>query len=161
MSREFQTRRRAVPGASNRKRDGSSDAGVTLLEVTLAVAIFAVTFGVAAQSLVSFYVNMDMQNQRVIAVNHCQSVFSAMRTLRDASPNTAKTPNNCQGAILAAFPTGAETNGPASLKGSKAIINYEDAKATANPLIPTVTVRWQDLRGHTCTVALSSAITDR
>lgn len=161
MSREFRTLGLAVPRACSREWASSSEAGVTLLEVTLAVAIFAVTFGVAAQSLVSFYVNMDMQNQRIVAVNHCQSVFSAMRSVRDASPNSAKVPNNCQTAVLAAFPSGTVKNGPVALKDAKVTVTYEDAKTTANPLIPTVTLRWQDLRGHTCTIALSSAITDR
>jgi type II secretory pathway pseudopilin PulG len=155
MSRETRTEKPQT------KRRLSSDAGVTLFEVTLAVAIFFVTVGVAAQSLVSFYAHMDMQNQRVIAVNHCQSVLSAMRNLRDASPNSAENPSHFQEAILAAYPSGTEKDGPGALKGAKVKVTYDDPRATVNPLTPTVTLWWQDLRGHPCTVALSSAITDR
>ena len=162
MSRRFRLRKAPSPvPPSQRTRAMSSNAGVTLLEMTIAVAIFAIAVGAAAQTLVSFYATMDMQNQRVVAINHCRSVLSNMRNLRDTFPNSTANPNNFQNAILNAFPAEVETNGPAGLNNAKVTVSYEDARAAANPLSPTVTLRWRDLRGHTCTVALSSAITDR
>jgi len=145
------------------RRDGipRDNAGFTLLEITMGVAIFAVTVGVAAQSLLSFYTVMDMQNQRVVAVNHCRGILSAMRNLRDANPNSADAPTAFQTAVLNAFPDGTEMAGPGQLREATAMVSYEDPTATANPLVPTVTLTWLDLRGHTMTLAVTSAITDR
>lgn len=135
--------------------------GFTLLEITVGMAIFAVTVGVAAQSLLSFYTVMDMQNQRVVAVNHCRGVLSAMRNLRDANPNSVDTPTAFQTAVLNAFPDGTEMAGPSQLREATVEISYEDPTVNANPLVPTVTLRWQDLRGHAMTLGVTSAITDR
>jgi len=150
------------PWAARRKSGAwFSNEGVSLLELTLAVAIFVIAVGAAAQALVSFYVTMDMQNQRVVAINHCRSALSNMRNLRDTFPNSATAPNNFQNAVLAAYPAGVETDGPAALSNSKVTVSYEDANPTANPLVPTVRVEWRDLRGRTCALSLSSAISDR
>jgi type II secretory pathway pseudopilin PulG len=138
-----------------------SNAGVTLLELTLAVAIFVVAVGATAQTLVSFYATMDVQNQRVVAINHCRSVLSNMRNLRDGFPNTTTLPNNFQTAVLNAYPAGFEADGPTGLRQSKVTISYASAQITANPLEPTVTIEWYDLRGHKCQMALSSALTDK
>ena len=138
-----------------------SSEGVTLLELTIAVAIFVVAVGASAQILVSFYATMDMQSQRVVAINHCRSLLSDMRNLRDAFPNSATTPTNFQSAVLAKYPPGAKLEGPARLTRASVTVNYEDANPTANPLAPTVVMEWRDMRGHTCTISLSSAITDR
>jgi type II secretory pathway pseudopilin PulG len=152
----------ALPcGLQPRRVAWFSSEGVTLLELTLAVAIFVIAVGASAQALISFYVTMDMQNQRVVAVNHCRGVLSNMRNLRDAFPNSATTPSNFQSAVLAAYPAAVETDGPAALSSSKVTVSYEDTNLTANPLVPTVMVHWHDLRGRTCTVTLSSAISDR
>ncbi len=56
--------------------------GMALLEMMLAVGIFAVAVGVTATALSSFYVNMDSQQQRMIAVQSCQSVLGAIREKR-------------------------------------------------------------------------------
>ena len=153
----------SVTPCSSRPNKGAwlSSEGVSLLELTLAVAIFVIAVGAAAQALVSFYVTMDMQNQRVVAINHCRSALSNMRNLRDTFPNSATAPNNFQNAVLAAYPAGVETDGPAALSNSKVTVSYEDTNLTANPLVPTVRVEWLDLRGRTCALSLSSAISDR
>lgn len=135
--------------------------GFTLLELTIAVAIFAVAIGVAAQTLISFYAAMDVQNQRVIAVNHCRGILSDMRILRDRNPNSADDPTNFQDSILSAYPEGVEMTGPEQLPMSRVVVNYENAAAASNPLVPTVQVRWNDMRGHPVSVSMSSAITDR
>lgn len=56
--------------------------GITLVEVLMAVAIFAVVVGVTASSLVSFYVTMDVQEQRIEAVQSCRAVLGALREQR-------------------------------------------------------------------------------
>lgn len=140
---------------------GKSTSGVTLLELTMAIAIFAITMGVAAQGLVSFYVTLDMQNQRVVAVNQCLSTISDMRNLRDANPSTPDDPNNFQTSILDRYEDGWEQPGPVQLRDSKVSVTYEDADPGANPLVPTVHLEWKDLRGRVMTQRLTSAITDR
>jgi type II secretory pathway pseudopilin PulG len=56
--------------------------GVTLIEITMAVAIFAGVIGVTAQSLISFYVSIDMQEQRMEGVAACRSVMDSLREKR-------------------------------------------------------------------------------
>ena len=135
--------------------------GLTLLELTLAVAIFAIAIGVAAQTLISFYATMDMQHQRTVAIQHGRSILSDMRTVRDAHPNTDEEPTNFQTNVLAAFPDGTTMTGPPELTNSEAEITYEDASVSANPLVPTVAVRWDDLRGRRITASVSTALTDQ
>jgi len=143
-----------------RKHAFGNCSGVTLLEITFAVAIFAVAVAVAAQSLISFYANMDLQNQRIVATNHCRAIFSDMRNIRSANPNSPSNPNNFQTNILAAYPHDSVSAGPTQLTGSQVIVTYENPSQLANPLIPTVEIQWQDLRGHTAVITMTTAITD-
>jgi prepilin-type N-terminal cleavage/methylation domain-containing protein len=135
--------------------------GVTLLELMFAVAIFAAAIGATAQCLVSFYANMDVQRQRVIATNMCRATLSDMRGLRDTYPNTTTLPTNFQTHVLAQFPDNTEITGSSLLPGSRIKVTYEDPNATANPLVPTVRVQWTDLRGHDVSATVTSALTDR
>lgn len=64
------------------RRADKGTAGFTLLEVTLAVGIFAAVIGVTAQALMSFYMTLDLQEQRIEAINSCRSVLSAIREKR-------------------------------------------------------------------------------
>ena len=57
---------------------------MTLLEVVLAVAIFAAVMGVSAQAMVSFYLSMDIQEQRIEALQSCRAVMSVLRERRDS-----------------------------------------------------------------------------
>jgi len=135
--------------------------GVTLLEITIAVAIFAVAIGVAAQVLISFYATMDLQHQRVIAAEHCRGVFSQIRNIRDASPNTSDDPSAFQEAVMAQFPDGEQSTGPYDLRDATVEVVYESTDTSANPLVPTVTVNWVDLRGRPVSLGITTAITDR
>lgn len=58
-------------------------AGMSLLEVVLAIAIFAAVIGVTAQSLASFYVAIDLQEQRINGLQAARAVMSAIRERRD------------------------------------------------------------------------------
>lgn len=57
--------------------------GLTLMEVTFALAIFAVVTAVTAQALTSFYVALDIQEQRIEAVRVCMDVMGAVREERE------------------------------------------------------------------------------
>ena len=135
--------------------------GFTLLELTLAVAILAVVIGATARTLISFYANLDLQDQRNIAIQHSRAILSDMRSVRDAHPNTADNPTDFQTNVLEQFPNETVMTGPLQLTNSEVEITYESAAPTANPLTPTVTVRWKDLRGRQVSDSISTALTDR
>ncbi len=59
-----------------------SESGMTLLEVMIAISIFAIVIGVTATSLGSFYVTMDVQKDRIAAIQSCRSVMAAIREKR-------------------------------------------------------------------------------
>ncbi|HOV74591.1 MAG TPA: type II secretion system protein [Candidatus Hydrogenedentes bacterium] len=132
---------------SNKKQKRFKE-GFSLLEITMAMAIFTVTIAVSAQSLITYYAVMDMQNQRVVAINQCRAILNQMRNARAAG----------LAAVVAQFPPG-QSAGPAQLRNSTLTISYEDP--AANPLVPNVTIAWQDLQGHATNVNLSTAITDQ
>ena len=150
-----------------RRKGKGERQGVTLLELTVAVAIFSVAIGAAAQILISFYATMDVQSQRVIAINYCRGLLSDMRSLRDAKPN-AGDPDPClrletlQERVFCRYPQSAleldlegERDRPLEkLRDAQVEIDYEDTSAAANPVAPTVRVRWNDLRGHPAMLAL-------
>ena len=154
----------------------SETAGVTLLELTIAVAIFAVALGASAQILVSFYSTMDIQNQRVMVINYCRGLMSDMRNLRDATADATNAdaclhPTTFQERVLCRYaqgsltldlnPTTGRDRALAKLKSPSVQLQYVDSSPTANPLTPTIRVQWRDMRGHLATLALSSSITDR
>lgn len=64
------------------KGSRQADEGLTLVEVTLAVAIFAIVIALASQALMSFYVGLDIQEQRVEAMRVCKDLMGAVRTAR-------------------------------------------------------------------------------
>ena len=64
------------------KRALARKRGVTLIEVTMAVAIFAVVIAVSAQSILSFYVAIDMQEDRIVATHAARAVLAALREMR-------------------------------------------------------------------------------
>ena len=66
----------------DRKNFHKGNQGTSLVEVTLAIAIFAGVIAVTAQSLASFYVTVDVQEQRMEAVLASHSVMDALREKR-------------------------------------------------------------------------------
>ncbi|MBN2310854.1 MAG: type II secretion system protein [Candidatus Hydrogenedentes bacterium] len=136
-----------------RARRSDTERGFTLLELTIAVAVFIVILAATAQALVSYYVTMDIQNQRVAAVRNCTGVISAMRSVRDANPG------DFPDAIVDQWPDGAVVSGAGSLPQEQITVHYTDS--TANPLEVTVTSQWADLRGRSLTTSVSSLLTDR
>ncbi len=56
--------------------------GLSLLEVMVAIAIFTVVVGITATSLASFYLSMDVQEQRIEAAHAAQAVLDVIRDKR-------------------------------------------------------------------------------
>jgi prepilin-type N-terminal cleavage/methylation domain-containing protein len=127
--------------------------GVTLLELTIAMAVFTVVLGATAQALVSYYVALDTQNQRHTAVRNCTGIVSNMRDVRDSNPD------NFPGAIVALWPNGAEVEGAGSLSQESITVDY--VNPIANPLEITIRSQWVDLRGRPVSLSVSTLMTDR
>jgi Tfp pilus assembly protein FimT len=115
-----------------KRKPRQSELGVTLLELTIAVAIFAVVIGSAAQALISFNVALTSQRDRNVAVQQCRAIFARMREMRDNPPLVVPTDPTTQ------FPNYLFAQWP-----------HGQAVAPANPLLRneqiTATYGWRDL----------------
>ncbi len=136
-----------------RYRRFRDEEGVTLLELTIAMALFVIVMGATAQSLISYYVALDMQNQRHTAVRDCASILSNMRDVRTANPT------NFPDAITTLWPDGVQVPNAGTLTQEVVTVDYVDPNT--NPLEVTVTSTWVDMRGRPMTVSVSSILADR
>jgi type II secretory pathway pseudopilin PulG len=127
--------------------------GVTLLELTIAMAVFMVILGATAQALVSYYVVLDTQNQRHTAVRNCAGIISNMRDARDANPDSFPD------AIVALWPDSSEVTGAGSLP--QEVLTVEYVNPNGNPLEITLRSQWVDLRGRPVVLNVSTMLTDR
>jgi type II secretory pathway pseudopilin PulG len=118
----------------------------------MAVAVFTVVLGAAAQALISYHNAMEIQHQRTQALQSCQSTLAAMRQARDASPG------DLQNSVIANWPAGQDLPGIGGLNNEVVRVTYADPNA--NPLTVTVTCQWTDLANRQTQVALTSLITD-
>ena len=130
-----------------------STAGLTLLEVTFAMASLAIVMAGAAQTLVTYHEHMELQRQRTIALENCRTVVSQIRTIRDANTN------DYPDAILAVFPDDGVVAGFGGLTNQQVVVSYTNV--AANPLEVTVTCNWSDLRGRPVSFNFTSLVTDR
>ncbi len=129
-----------------------SECGLSLLELTLALALFSIVLGMAAQGLISYNVALMTQTQRTVALSECRSVLDGMRAVRDANPG------NFPEAVTERWPNGrTEAGGP--LRGQTRVVRYTDPEA--NPLEVEVRIQWRDLRGRPVFQSLSTVLTDR
>jgi len=129
-----------------------SECGLSLLELTLALALFTIVLGMTAQGLISYNVALLTQTQRTVALSECRSVLDDMRAVRDANPD------NFPEAVTDRWPNGAAVAG-GPLRGQVRTVRYTDPEA--NPLEIEVRVQWQDLRGRPVSQSLSTVLTDR
>lgn len=151
--------------------------GFTLIELTVAVAIFALVLAGVAQALVSYRAAMLVQRDRVQAAQHCASILSQMRAVRS---NTANDP---LGAVVAAFPDGSvvfpnnavvdvdlivprdEVGGTGNaryiLPNEQITLNYiGNNPQTDNPLEVELICTWTDSVGRPVRFSMSTFITD-
>ncbi|MBX7258320.1 MAG: prepilin-type N-terminal cleavage/methylation domain-containing protein [Candidatus Hydrogenedentes bacterium] len=135
-----------------RYRRFRDEEGVTLLELTIAIALFAIVMGATATSLVSYYVALDMQNQRHSAIKDCATILSNMRDVRNTNPD------DFPDAITAVWPDGTTIPNAGTLPQETITVDY--VNPNANPLEVTITCTWVDMRGRQLTAALSSVLAD-
>lgn len=127
---------------------------MTLVEITLAIAIFAILMGVAAQALISWYAALELQSQRTVAVQALSGVLSDIRQLRDNDPDGF--PEN----ITEAYPDVSTVELPTQVLSQQNVqIRYVDT--TANPLEIVLTMTWNDPRGRQATLRMGTLLTDR
>lgn len=164
----------------------AKNAGMSLLEVTIALAIFSVVMGVTATSLVSFYTTMDIQEQRVDAMESCRSVMDALREKRGqfVDLGDAKTSNFPMGLVdwidaqneagwtdyvrehVKDMTTGVVSTTKVELQDHTITVTCTDLNGSTvnegdNPIQVHVISSWKDRRGHPLQVELVSLLSDR
>ncbi len=127
--------------------------GMTLLEVSLAMAIFAVVMSVSAQVLLGFSGAMEIQEQRQEAVQHCRAVLTQIRQDRDTS--VLAFPQQ----ITAIWNDGREITDPTIVTLDNEVVTVDYADANADPLQVTVTASWTDMQGRPAATSVSTILT--
>ena len=82
-----------VGSHNGNRRSRRTLSGFTLLEIVVAMSIFAVTMGATAQGLAYAYGLVNLQNQRVTANNDCRAVLAALRQVALEQPDTTGCPS--------------------------------------------------------------------
>lgn len=155
------------------RRIMKSDSGVTLMEVTLAVALFAVAIAMSAQALISFYAAIDVQEQRVEAMQAARSVLATVRQKR-ADFEEEDDSYDWNG-LLSWFGDKEEANWSEFLRSTPGpnylpnhdidvtILNMDGEAATPgdNPIEVHVTSSWTDLRGRTVSVEVVGVFSEK
>ena len=143
--------------------------GVTLMEITLAVAIFAGVIGVTAHSLMSFYVSIDMQEQRMEAVATCRSVMDSLREKRHEFEDTFPE------GLIAWVEQNNESHWEAFLADNSEHVELAEqsievtcfdmegnaAGGDDNPIQVQVTTEWLDRKGRAMSASIISVLTDQ
>ena len=127
--------------------------GFSLLELTLALAVFVVAMGAAAQILISSSTTITLQQQRVMATKDCQALLSEIRAFRNA--NSDAFPN----AIVAQWPNNQTVAGDYHLTDENLTVSY--ANPASNPLAVTVKARWRNIDGHPAELTVATLMTDQ
>jgi prepilin-type N-terminal cleavage/methylation domain-containing protein len=129
-----------------------NSAGFTLIELTVAIAIFAIVLGTAAQALVSYHATIHLQHQRNVATQNCKAILSQMRNVRNQAG--AQFPN----IITGTWADGQPVEGAGTMRGEQVVVTYTDVNA--NPLEVTVRSTFPDMRGRQVTTQISTRLTD-
>lgn len=153
----------------------SRKSGVTLIEVTLAVAIFAVVIALSAQSILSFYVAIDIQEERVAAIHSARTVISAIREKREEFRGANETDmvnwtnffnwiNTQNTSGWSSYLT--QQDGSAALQNHAINIELYNVNGGAaavgdNPIEVHVVASWTDGKGRTLNSRVVSRMTDR
>ncbi len=147
--------------------------GVTLMEVTLAVAIFAVAIAMSAQALISFYAAIDVQKQRVEAVQSARSILATVRQKRQDFQLDNDVYN--WNGFLNWFSTKEQEGWLEYLRndpGNNYLPNHEitvtvlntdgeAAEAGDDPIEVHVRSEWTDLRGRTASAEIVGMFSER
>jgi prepilin-type N-terminal cleavage/methylation domain-containing protein len=153
-------------------RPGNTD-GFTLMEIMMATAIFAVVIGVTAISLSSFYVQMDIQEQRIEAMQSCRAVLGDMREKREEFALSSD--GYDWEAFLQWINAQQDLGWPGHIRDNEAYVELKDHTLTVqvldmegaaaepgdNPLQVFVTANWTDRQGRTLETRLATVLTNQ
>ena len=152
------------------KRRLRAEQGMTLIEVTIAVAIFAAVIAATASSIADFYVGVDLQKQRIEAANSCRGVLSYLREQR------ANTSSDFPAALLAIIADKQEDGWAEFLKSGAAqglgldshtitvTCTSLDGAAVSdddNPIRVIVRSTWNDRKGRQLKAEVATCFTDQ
>jgi len=137
--------------------------GFTLLELTLALAIFVIILGATAQVLVSYYVALDAQRERTANTQNMAALISSMRQVRDQNPDTFPQ------AIFTQWPDGTVVPGASNSRvmREQITIKYYDVTTNApatnatNPLLVVLRSTFLDKRNRRLNNVLTTVLTNR
>lgn len=148
-----------------------SQEGFTLVELMVAFALLAIILVVSAQSLISHFHLMYLQEQRTVAAQNCEGVLGAIRQVRDLQDSpfpgnvTDVFPDDWNGGIEDLITQIDFPNDDANrlrrltpLNSEIISIAYDDVDA--NPLQVVITSSWLDLAGRRVTLSISTVLTD-
>lgn len=147
--------------------------GLTLIEIMIAVAIFAFVVGVTAITLVSSHHNLQIQRERIQALHACRAVIEAIREKRkDFAVGSdgfnwggfyawvnSRTSNNWLSMV-------STSEHPIAIPGLQINValrnmNGNPAGGTDNPVQVYVTATWTSTRGHVIRDTMATIITSR
>ena len=163
--------------------------GFSLLEIVIALAIFAVTLGATAQGLAYAYGLVTLQNQRITANNDCRAALSSMRQELAEDLDTTACPATsakfpcllldwvstfpANAAAVAALPAASRIPfaGMYTLRNETitvaltsstggALVKGTGPSTSTNPVYVKVTVQWTGPRGITYTEVVTTVMTD-
>lgn len=133
-----------------RLKNRSSEAGFTILELTIAMGVLAlVMVGLMAAVTNSFSI-VQLSSDRTPAIKEAQI---ALNNLKLSASQAAVFP----GDVVAAFPVGVVFPPRTTLPGQIVTVSYVDP--LADPLFVTVTVQWTNVQGRPLRESLSTVLT--
>lgn len=153
----------------NKKRNE----GLTLIEIMIAVAIFAFVVGVTAVTLVSSHNNLQIQRERIQALHAGRAVIESIREKRK---DFVESNGNFNWEGFYAWVNGKTSNdwlSMASVEGRPIPIpnlqinvvlrnmNGGPAGGTTNPVQVFVTTTWTSIRGHPIRNTIATILTSR
>ena len=140
----------------------SNQSGVTLLEIMVAMGIFAVVVGISAASLTSFYASMETQKERIAAAQSCRGVINLARQMRaefyHVVPDQNRFPEDWQawlnGKNQQNWPDFTSSPGyevrlrDHSIVAQVYDLNGDEISSNTNPVVLHVRASWRDARGR-------------
>jgi hypothetical protein len=147
----------------------ASNAGLTLVEITIAMTLLVLILAVSAQALAGFVVAMEMHGEQTVAIQSARSVLGALREKRPELRNE----------FPMAFAEWISEQNDAGwtqqlLEGEHFGTLHEHAIQVAlsdmdgdtiglgdNPIVVTVTTTWTGVQGRPMRAVVSTIMTDR
>lgn len=146
--------------------------GLTLIEIMMAVAIFTFVVGVTAITLVSSHNNLQIQRERIQALNTCRAVIEAIREKRKDFVDG----DSFKWEDFYAWVNGRDSSDwismvtvnehPISIPDLRITVNCRNmngdpAGGTDNPAQIYVTAEWTSISGHTMRDTVATIISSR